>query len=1115
MWYIVLRLPLNALSKRPIPHPYFKGHIMKLSEYAIDKPITTVMAALSLVVIGFISLFRLPLEYAPDLQYPRMYVGFSYPSSSPEEIERKITKPIEEMMGTISGIESIRARSYGSRGYVFMEFDYGTDMELKSIQVRDRIDQVRNLLPEDLETIETRRWDSSDWEILDYNMTWLGDDPSELATVYKTTILPRLQRIPGVGNVEMEGADEKILRVDVDQNRMHAHGLDIRTLNRTIRTNNINISGGYVTDGGKRLAVRAVGEFDEVDQIRDLDLPNGLEIKDVAQVSYDYPEKRYFERLDGRDAVSMEIRKTSTANLVETCRLVRAEIEALQDDIGRDKLRLHLRRDQSEAVIAGIADLGQSAVLGGMLAICIIFVFLRNFRSTLIVGSAIPISVLCVFVIMYLMRQVFGSTITLNMISMMGLMVAIGMLVDPAVVALENIYRRRFDEGDGVRDAAIEGSREIGIPVLAAALTTICVFVPLIFISGSYNTMWMRDFAITVCISVVAAMCVALSLIPLACSRAFASAGNRVDLALKIGLGALFCAGAIYLIHREGLAESAAWLAENALWLLGGLATVAISVWLALGAVVATLAFFYFRLRHLGLKGVYARVIGTTLHYRWTTVVVATFILFSGIYIFTKIEVQRYRYQPNRMVGYTVEIPRTYDIDDALVLYKQIEAILLPHKEELDIEAIKTRFSTRRGNTIYLYLKPAEESAYSTDEVQKKVTALLPKDIPGVRFKSGFRRRGSSGTGVGIEIKGRNQEVLAILAEDIRLRMDDIAGIHTVETSLESGTEEIRVSVNRTRAQQFGLSSQQIASTVATALGARGNSKFKTPDGEIDIALQLREEDRATLDQLKTLSFESDQGSMISFASLADFELTKGPQSIERQDRMSTVTVFANTEASEVQKVGFEMRDRMDAIPLPKGYSWQMDRRFRYMAAEEGESNFTMVFAALLIYLIMASLFESYIHPFTIMFSISFAFIGVALGLYIFGVVLDSNATYGLLILFGIVVNNGIVLIDHINRYRKQGLYRRDAILRGGQDRLRPILMTATTTILGLAPLVIPMIYGNVEGNARRWGPIGLVIISGLSISTILTVVILPTIYSLMDDLSGYAKRVVAVAKRA
>ena len=1086
---------------------------MKISEYAIKKPITTVMAALSLVVMGFIAVFRLPLEYAPDLTYPQMYVSVSYPSSSPDEIEREITKPLEEVMGTIPGVKSLSSRSYDSRAYVRVEFEYGSDMDINSIHVRDRIDQVRNRLPVDVERIETRKWDSADWEILDYTVVWLGDDPTELAQVYKNTILPRLQRVEGVGNVEMEGAEERVLKVDVDQGRMNAHGLDIRTLSRSIRSNNINISGGYVTEGGKRLAVRAMGEFDDVGQIRDLTLPNGLEMQDVATVSYDYPEKRYFERMDGRDAVSMEIRKTSTANLLDTCKRAKAEIEAIQNEIGPDKLRMHLRRDRSVDVTQGINSLGQSALMGGFLAIGIIFLFLRNFRSTLIVGSAIPISVLCVFMMMYLMRQFAGSTITLNMISMMGLMVAIGMLVDPAVVALENIFRKRFDEGEDIRTAAIEGSREIGVPVVAAALTTMCVFVPLIFMGGSSNTMWMRDFAITVCISVVASLVVALTLIPLACSRAFGSTKGYLDLILKMGVGTLFFGALTFHIYNYGPGKSVEWIWGNTLWLVDGLSYVPIGAWIAAGLITTLFVGLYYRLRHMGAKAVYARIISATLHYRWTTVVISALILFTGLHVFSKVEVKRYRWSTSRMVAYSVEVPRSYDIDATLALYKQIEAALIPHKEELDVEAVKTRFSTRRGNRIYLYLKPAEESTLSTDQVQKKVKDLLPKDIPGVRFKSGYSRGGSSGTGVGIDLKGRNPDVLAILAEDIRLRMEGIEGVHTMETSLESGTEEIRVSVNRTRAQQYGLSSQQIATAVATALGSRGNSKFKTPDGEIDIALQLREEDRATLDQLKTLSFEGNAGNMISFASLADFELRKGPQSIERQDRMSTVTVFANTEQAEVQNVGFEMRDRMEAIPLPSGYTWQMDRSFRYMSEEESEVNFTMIFATLLIYLIMASLFESYIHPFTIMFSICFAFTGVAFGLYLFGVSLDSNATYGLLILFGIVVNNGIVLIDHINRYRKQGLFRRDAILRGGQDRLRPILMTATTTILGLTPLVIPMIYGTAEGYAVRWGPIGLVIISGLSVSTVLTLVILPTLYSLMDDLSGYAKRVVAVAK--
>ena len=427
---------------------------------------------------------------------------------------------------------------------------------------------------------------------------------------------------------------------------------------------------------------------------------------------------------------------------------------------------------------------------------------------------------------------------------------------------------------------------------------------------------------------------------------------------------------------------------------------------------------------------------------------------------------------------------------------------------------MSSRFSDRRSNRITLYLVPPDEGRLSTDVVKRKVKDLLPQDIPGVRFKSG-RTWGSSSTGAGVEVKGRNPDVLAMLAEDIRLRMQGIRGVHEVETSLESGNEEIQVTINRRRAMRYGLTPWQVATTVASALGTRGNSKFKTENGEIDIAVQLKEEDRATLEQLRNTYFESETGNMVSFASLADFRVRKGPQALERENRMSTLTVFANTEQHAVFSVGREMSRRMRAIPLPAGYSWQMDRRFRWMNQEQGETNLTMIFAALLVYMIMAALFESYAHPFTIMFSICFAFIGVSFALFAFNIPMDSNATYGLLILFGIVVNNGIVLIDHINRYRKQGLYRRDAIIRGGQDRLRPILMTATTTILGLTPLVLPMIYGTAEGTARRWGPIGFVVISGLMVSTILTLVILPTVYSLMDDLASYMKRTVATVRGA
>lgn len=1078
---------------------------MKMSEFAVKKPITTVMLVISVMVLGAISLFRLPLEYMPSIIYPAMYVSVDYPSSSPQEVERLISRPIEEMMGTLSAVKGISSTSSGSGSRIRLEFAMDADMDLASVHIRDRLDQVRNLLPDDVDRIEIRRWNFQDFPILEYSLTWAGENENDLVDVYNQTILPRLQRLEGVGNVTLEGLDEKVLLVDVDQNRLGSHNLDFRTINRALRSNNSNLSAGYVADGSRRLPVRAIGEFEEMDQIADQPLRANIQLKDIANVTYDYPEKKSFERLDGRESITLEIQKSSTANMVSTANLVRAELDAILDEVGRDKLKALIVRDRSNDVTTGISNLSQSAIMGGILAVVAIFIFLRNFRSTLIIGSAIPVSALCVFLIMYFMRQFTGATITLNLISMMGLMVAIGMLVDPAVVALENIFRKRYDENQDPITAALEGSNEIGVPVLAASLTTICVFVPIIFITDSRAALFMRDFAITVVISVIASFFIALSLIPLATSRAFRDGLERLDLALKAGVGLAAVTG-IYMLfaYTDYTVGSILGSVEQFFTALFAVST---NVKTTVAILFALLGFVIFRYRKIGIKGTYERLITTTLHYRWATLSAAVIVLFGGNYIYSKIEQQPYRFQRSGQVSISVELPRNYDVHEARALFQQVEKMLLPKRDELDFEALGTRYSNRRSNRLTLYLKPPEESKLSSDEVKAKVMALLPKDIPGVRFKTGRTRGGS--VGVGIEIKGRNPQVLEILAEDIRNRMQDLPGVNEVETSLESGTEEIRVTVNRERAQRYGLSPQEVASTIASALGTRGGTQFKTPNGEIDITVQLREEDRATLEQLKNSEFESDAG-MVTFASLANFDLQKGRNTIQREDRMSTISVFANTESSARFRVGMQMQARMKDIALPKGYTAEMDRSFRWMTEEQAQDSTIMLFAAVLIYIIMASLFESYVHPFTIMFCIGFAFIGVALGLYTTGISMDSNAKYGLLILFGIVVNNGIVLVDHINRYRKQGLFRRDAIIRGGQDRLRPIMMTATTTIIGLMPLVLPMLYGNADGTARRWGPIGLVVISGLSISTIMTLVLLPTVYSLMDDLSHYAKRVVA-----
>ena len=1087
---------------------------MKLSRFAIFKPISTIMIALSLVVMGFISLFKLPLEYLPSVTFPVLFVSIRYPSSSPEEIERFITRPVEEILGTMPGIENMGSTSNESSSTIRLEFAMDADMDLVGIHLRDRLDQVRADLPDDVDYIGIKSFDTEDIPALEYTVSWLGEDPEDLIAVYSQRLLPRLQRLDGVASVELRGLQQKDLLVEVDQRAMTAHKLDFRTINRALRRNNINISAGYVTDGDRRFAVRSVGEFETVDQIRNLPIRPNLTLSDVASVTYDYPPARRFDRLDGIPSLYLSVHKSSTANMVDVCKRAREELVRINEEVGKDNLRMLLVRDQSTAVIASITSLSQSAIMGGLLAVIAIFIFLRNFRSTLIIGSAIPISALTVFLMMYFLRQ-SGTDITLNLISMMGLMVAIGMLVDPAVVALENIFRKCFDEGQDATQAALEGSEEIGLPVLAATLTTVCVFVPVIFVTDSSTSLFMRQFSVTVVVSVIASFCVALSLIPLAASRAFNTGGQTFDRILKsiLVLAAIVGVGA-YIYYTDFSKIDYAGLWDT---IASTIAALPLFAKIGFPATIVMTVFLYFRYRGIGAKAFYARVVANTLHYRWATLSVACVLLFLGNHIYGKIEQEPFRYQPTRAIRLTVEMPRTYDLEQASNTFKIAEDMLIPMKEELDIEAIATKFNTgnrqgKRNALLTIYLTPAEESKLTTDEVQHRIIALLPKDIPGVRFRS---RGGKSGgtAGVGVELKGRKQEILEVLAEDIEMSMQGMPGVHEVETSLETGMEEIRVVVNRERAQRYGISPRDIATNIASALGSRGASHFKTPEGEIDITVQLREEDRATLEQIKTTEFESDKGGMVTFSSLADFNLIQGPNAISREDRMPTLTVFANTEQKAVFSVGQIMKARMEDVPLPKGYTYQMDRRFTSMNAEQDQDFETMIFALILIYIIMASLFESYVHPLTIMFCIFFAFIGVALGLYTFKIAMDSNAKYGLLVLFGIVVNNGIVLVDHINRYRKQGLVRRDAIIRGGQDRLRPIMMTATTTIIGLMPLVIPMLFGHVEGTARRWGPIGLVVVSGLSISTILTLVLLPTMYSLMDDLSQFARRVVALSR--
>ena len=1082
---------------------------MRLASFAVERPVTLAMITVSTVVLGVVCFTRIPMEAYPTMTSSSVNVRVSYPSASPEEIEREITIPLEQSLAMLGNIERVSSSSGDNSSSVRVEFKAGTDMDLAVMEVRDRVDQVRGLLPPGVDRVSLFRWNNEAYPVLEADLAWKGSD-ERLFDIVRDVVEPRVLRIDGVANVEVDGLQEKQLIIELDQQRLQAHDVSLPFLAGQLRAGNLDVSLGRVDDAGRRYLARVRGEFQDPREIGDLPLAGrNLRLSDLGAVSYEYPERRSFERLNGREAVEVEIYKVATDNTVDVALEVRGALESIVAGYG-GLLDINITRDRAEQILAELTKLKDTALLGSLLAVVIIYLFLRSIRSTIAIAVAIPASVCCVFTGIYVARELFDSAITLNMVSMVGLMLAVGMLVDPAVVTLESIFRRREEEGAGPVEAAVSGTREVGMAVLASALTTMCVFIPFFFLGSGSSRMvrFMGDAGLTICLAVGVSTVVSLAVIPLAASRLFRPGAARHDRRLKIGVAAALLAALSWKLQTIGLESLAAWGRTTGARVLRTTLDMEWTTAAALGAVLLGLAALLRHFRRHGMRASYVRLLDWTLDHRAVTLAVALAMMGGGVWMFLNIEQQGMRWPSERRVDITVETERSFSLGEVDSLMARIERDLLAHSEELDLETLSTRIRLRRSS-LRARLVDADEGHLTTMEAQQAIRGRLP-ELAGVTYKMG-RTRSWAGNllGVEVQLKGIDPAVLAVLAEDVQARLAQLPGVTSVDTDLQEGEEEIQVSVDREQALGYGLSPREVATTISTALGTRRTTSFKGPEREIGVVLQLEEEDRANLEQLKNTAFEGQDGTPVQLAALADFTHAEAPRSLQREDRQQTLNVFANTASRQLaSQLNPQVRAMMDEMALPPGYSWQLGRAARWDAQDTEGNHFTLLFAILLIYLIMASLFESLVHPFTIMFAIPFSLIGVSAALWGLDVAFDPNAMLGLLILFGIVVNNGIVLIDHINQYRREGMARRAAILRGGQNRMRPILMTAGTTILNLMPLVLPMVYGTAEGFARRWGPIGLVVVSGLATSTLLTLLLAPTLYSLLDDLSLWARRV-------
>jgi HAE1 family hydrophobic/amphiphilic exporter-1 len=847
----------------------------------------------------------------------------------------------------------------------------------------------------------------------------------------------RLERIDGVSRVTLYGVEKKEIRIQLDMDRLAAYHVDINHLVQTLMRSNFAVTAGKIYDGSRRLVVRPMGEFRSVSDYENLIIgQHNLRLADVAVVNYGHPKLTYGRHLDRKYAVGVDIFKESGANTVGVTDQILTEIEEIGLLPEMEGINIYEMNNQAEGILSSLNELFKSGLFGAFLAIAVLYFFLRRWATTFIVTLAVPSSLLFALAAMYFLG------ISLNILSMMGLMLAIGMLVDNAVVATESIHRHQQFNPDR-KKATINGVQEIGMAITAGTFTTIIVFLPQIVSSTDQVAIWMKHVSLALCISLLASLIIAQTVVPLMASR---------------------------LKHRQSRDNSV----------------------------------------NQRLIDRYAAILTWTMnHPRWTSFLIVITLL-SILVPASLVKFDMFPdNQRDRKLRLHYNINDTYTVAEVEKVVDLLENYLFANQEKFEINSIYTYYQADYGMSTILLNK--EENA---DTPQEEIMSLIREGLPPIAIGApSFERRqgGTTEDGIRIQLIGKSSEELATLSKDVAWTLSQVTGLVDVRSEAEAGEKEIHVSVDRERSRLFGFSSRDVANIISAALRGVRLRKFKTRDGEVDVRVEFQDIDRQNMDHLYNLPLIDDTNRLVKLTSISDFSIQRGPQGIRRDNRITGIHISANLKDITVGEAREKISDVMANYNFPPGYSWNFGRRFSFEEQAAQNMLINMLLALALIYFVMAALFESLIFPAGIWSSILFSVVGV----YWFFLVTDTTMSVmgmiGILILIGVVVNNGIVLIDHIIHLRNEGMPRREAIIQAGRDRLRPIIMTAATTIFSLLPLT--MVRTQIGGGGPPYFPMARAIVGGLTFSTVVTLLILPTIYVLLDDLRLWARRVIRLAK--
>lgn len=1018
---------------------------MSIAELSIKRPVTTIMLFVSMVVVGLIAAVRLPLEAMPDVSAPFLFVQMPYAGSTPEEVERTILRPVEETLSTMTDVKSMQSEATSEQGSVFLMFsDWDRDIEIAAAEARERIDAIRNDLPDDLQRYYVWKWSTSDEPALELRLTSrtldLTKEFDRIDRIYKR----RLERIPGVAKVEVEGAPQNEVEIAIDQDRLNAHGLALNELDATLRAINFSVSAGQIDDGVQRLRVQPIGELADLQQLRDVVLGPGVRLSDVADVRLKPEKMPYGRRLDGRPAVGIDVYKERDANLVDVSRRVRAELALIEQEGGVPDLDMLVQWDAGESVTGSLLGLAEAGGIGLLLSIAVLYFFLRHWPSTLMVTLAIPICFIMTLGFMYFVG------ITLNVLTMMGLLLAIGMLVDNAVVVVESIYQERERLGGQPVLASIIGTRHVAIALSAGTLCHCIVFVPNLFGEKNMISIYMGQIAITICVSLLASWLVAVSLIPMLSARMKTPPAVRNENGVISRLQRRYAGLLRWTLEHRGLS------------VLGILMIVVVSI----GPMMWTKSNM-FGGDDLGEIDIY---------YQW-----------KGAY--------------------------TKEQMSAEIL--KVEQYLDAHRKDFHIDQVFSRYREQgwAGTNVKLSTKDGEEIAKITETMRKEMPKSARATI-GIGNQGGMEG-GNDGKEIQVMLVGDSTQTLNEIAQDVVPLLARRPELRDVRIDSGDQNSELTVQVDRERAAAFGFTANDVATFVGLALRGAPLREFRRGDIEVPVWVRFAGADDYGTEDLASFTVRAADGRSVPLLAMVNVAVRPSASSIERTNRQTTLTITAGIADKVTQP---DSRKAIDETlgkareGFPPGYSYSFERP-EFMSDEEAVKQMMMnlVLALVMIYVVMAAVFESLLFPSAIMSGVLFSIFGVYWLFWLTGTEFNIMAFIGILVLMGVVVNNGIVMVEHINNLRRRGLSRTDALVEGSKERLRPILMTMGTAILAMVPIAV----GNTQmaGDGPAYYPMARAIAGGLAFSTVVSLLFLPTIYAMLDDLRLGTARTIARAR--